>query len=64
MKKVRMIAAASVVAATALLVAPASSAGADGCEGDPRCGIWQSPVCREEVPKAIRVAAGCFNIQP
>lgn len=65
MDRIRMLAAVSVLAATSVLVGPAAPAGADGCsEGDPRCTVWQSPICREEVPKAIRAAAGCFNIQP
>lgn len=62
MDKVRR-AAAAVLAATSLVVITAP-AHADGCEGEPRCTIWQSPICREEVPKAVRVAAGCFDIQP
>lgn len=65
MEKVRMLVAASALAATSMLVAPAAPAGAGSCfEGGPRCTVWQSPICREEVPKAIRVAAGCFDIRP
>lgn len=64
MNKIR-VAAASVIAAASVVAGPAAPAGADSCtEGDPRCTVWQSPICREEVPKQIRAAAGCFNIQP
>ena len=65
MNKVRMLVAASVVAATSMLVGPVAPAQAAGCEdGGAGCTIWQSPICREQVPKAIRVAAGCFTNQP
>jgi hypothetical protein len=44
----------------------ATPALASGCPepGNPNCTIWASPICNERVPKAIRVAAGCFDIQP
>ncbi len=65
MDRIRMLAAASVLAAMSVLAGPAAPAGANTCsEGDVRCSIWESPICREEVPKAIRAAAGCFKNQP
>lgn len=65
MKKIRMLLVASVLAAAAAFVGPATPVHAAGCEdGGAGCTIWQSPICKEQVPKAVRVAAGCFTNQP
>ena len=64
MRRIRVLMIALVMAATAVFVGAASPAVAGPCEPGVHCTIWQSPICREEVPKVIRVAAGCFNIQP
>ena len=59
-----MLLVASVLAAAAL-VGPAAPGHAAGCEdGGAGCTVWQSPICKEQVPKAVRVAAGCFTNQP
>lgn len=65
MRRLRVFSVALVMAATASVVG-AAPAVASGCPepGDPNCTIWASPICNERVPKAIRVAAGCFDIQP
>ena len=65
MRKLRVLLVAMVMAATAVfgLAAPAS---AETCSepANVDCTIWEGLVCRDGVPKAIRVAAGCFSNQP
>ena len=65
MKKLRMLLVASVLTAAAAIAGPAVPAQAASCEdGGAGCTIWQSPICKEQLPKAVRVAAGCFTNQP
>lgn len=64
MNKVRVLMAASVIAAMSVLAGPAPAANATCSDEDPRCTVWESPICNERVPKTIRVASGCFSNQP
>ncbi|HJR46061.1 MAG TPA: hypothetical protein VJ927_10700 [Actinomycetota bacterium] len=64
MIRLKVLFAAGVLGATSLLVGPIAPANAAGCEDGGSCPIWQHPICKEQVPKAIRVAAGCFTNQP
>lgn len=66
MRRLRVLSVALVMGVTGVFVGGAAPALASGCPepGNPNCTIWASPICNERVPKAIRVAAGCFDIQP
>ena len=60
-----MLLLASAVTVGAAVTGPVAPAQAASCEdGGAGCAIWQSPICKEQVPKAVRVAAGCFSNQP
>ena len=66
MKRLRVLVIALVMAAMSVFVGATAPALATTCSepGNADCAIWEGVICRDGVPKAIRVAAGCFDIQP
>lgn len=65
MRRLRAFPVALAMVSTTVFVGTAPALAASCPEpGNPNCTIWASPICNERVPKAIRVAAGCFDIQP
>ena len=66
MRRLRVFLIALVMASTAVFVGAAAPAAATTCSepGNADCTIWEGVICRDGVPKAIRAAAGCFDIQP
>lgn len=66
MRRLPVLLIALVMAATAAFVGAAAPALATTCSepANVDCTIWEGLICRDGVPKAIRAAAGCFDIQP
>lgn len=67
MRRLRVLPVVLVMATTTVFIGGAATpSSATTCSepGNADCAIWEGVICRDGVPKAIRAAAGCFNIQP
>ena len=59
MQKVRLLAVAATVGMLSAIAGPAMPAHA--CEEPGATCVKEREICRDEVPKAVRVWAGCFD---